>query len=324
MRNLQDIRELFKMTGGVRRFFILTLLRCPFDVLYTVIQASFLQLAFEAIHQENQKGLYHACVCFGIGSLLLFLYNGTVWTLYATYVTKWVGAIRRKLFAHVSCLSLQQIEARPSGEWITRLNTDVQAATAILNQPIHLVHTVVSIVNICVSSVILALMNPGIYGLIITFVIPHILVSHFFIARPMTRLSMNVQETTAQNTTDMNTLITCADTAFLYDAQGYLLKRFEKSSLKLRKENMKIQHRKAIGIGLLSLMGMSGYLVILLIGGSWIAAETITFGELTAAFQYRGGLLKSLMMLINGLINVKASLAGVRRVNETMSMTQEE
>ncbi len=324
MRNLQDIRELFKMVGGVRRFIILTLLRCPFDALYTAIQASFLQLAFEAIYQENQKGLYYACAIFGIGSLLLFLYNGTVWTLYATYVTKWVGAIRRKLFGHISCLSLQQIEAKPSGEWITRLNTDVQAATAILNQPIHLPHAVVSTVNICVSSIILVLINPGMYGLIITFVVPHILISHLFIAKPMTLLSMNVQEATAKNTTAMNAIMTCADTAILYDAQGFLLKRFEESSLELRKENMKIQHRKAIGNGLLPLIGMSGYLVILLIGGRWIATGTITFGELTAAFQYRGGLLKSLMMLINSLINIRTSLAGVRRVNETMGMTLEE
>ena len=122
----------------------------------------------------------------------------------------------------------------------------------------------------------------------------------------------------------MNAIMTCADTAILYDAQGFLLKRFEESSLELRKENMKIQHRIAIGSGLLPLIGMSGYLVILLSGGSLIATGTITFGELTAAFQYRGGLLKSLMMLLNSLINIRTSLAGVRRVNETMGMTLEE
>ena len=88
-----------------------------------------------------------------------------------------MGIIRRKLFRHISCLSLQQIEAKPSGEWITRLNADVQAATAILNQAIHLPHAVVSTVNICVSSMILVLINPWVFGLVIVFVIPHILVS---------------------------------------------------------------------------------------------------------------------------------------------------
>ncbi len=324
MCSIREIGKLFKMAGKVRLFIILTLLRCPFDALQTAIQASFLQFAFNSINKGSQEELFHVCALFGIGSMLLFLYNGTIWTLYATFVTKWVGIIHRKLFRHISCLSLQQIETKPSGEWITRLNADVQAATAILNQSIHLPHAVVSTVNIGVSSMILVLMDPGVFGLIIIFVIPHILISQLFIAKPMIRFAMNVQEATARNTTDMNALVTCADTAILYDAQEFLLRRFEKSSLELRKANMKIQHRRAMGSGLLPLMGMSGYLVILLIGGSWMAAGTMTFGELTAAFQYRGGVLVGSMMLINSLMNIKTALAGVKRVNETMRIELEE
>ena len=232
-----------------------------------------------------------------------------------------MGKIRRKLFGHISCLPLRQIEAKPSGEWITRLNIDVMAATALLNQPMHLPHAVVSAVNICVSSMILILMSPGIYGLIIMFVIPHILISYLYIAGPMTRFAMNAHNAAAKNTADMNVLVTCADTAVLYDAQKFLLKRFEESSLELRKANMKILHRRAIESGLLQLPGMCGYLAILLLGGGSIAAGTMTFGELTAAFQYRGGLLKGLMMLLNSLLNIKTALAGVKRVNETMYKT---
>lgn len=324
MRNIRDIWKLFRMAGRVRLFIILTLLRCPFEALRTALQASFLQFAFGMINKGNQNGLYYVCVLFGIGSLFLFLYNGTVWTFYATYVIKWVGAIRRKLFWHISCLSLQQIEAKPSGEWITRLNSDVHAATAMLNQNLHIPHAAVFTVHICVSSMMLVLMNPGIFGLIIMFVIPHILISQLFIAKPMIRFAMNVQEAIAKNTTDMNALVTCADTAILYDAQGFLLRRFEESSSELRRANMKIQHRRAIESGLLPLMGMSGYLVILLMGGSWIAAGDLTFGELIATFEYRGGVLVGSMLLINSLMNIRTALAGVRRVNETMCIALEE
>jgi len=128
-------------------------------------------------------------------------------------------------------------------------------------------------------------MNPRIFGLIIVFVIPHILISQFIITLPITRYAKYVQEATDKNTTDMNTLVTCADTAILYDAQEFLFKRFEQSSLEIRKANMRIQHRQAMENALLPLMGMSGYLVLLLLGGKWITAGAITFGELTAAFQ---------------------------------------
>jgi len=214
---MRDMLAFFRMAGGVRQFIILILLRCPFDALYTVIQASFLRFAFGAINKANPNELCHVCALFGIGSLFLFLYNGTVWTLYATNVTKWVGTIRRKLFSHVSGLPLQQIESRPIGEWMTRLNADVQAATAMLNQSIHLPHAVVAIVNICASSLILILMDPRMFGLIMLFVVPHILINRIFVTKPMTRFAINVQEVTDKNTNDMNTLVTCADIAILYD-----------------------------------------------------------------------------------------------------------
>ena len=321
---MDEVRKLFGVAGGFRRFVILTLLRCPFDAMRTVIQASFLKFAFDAINKDSIKHLFVVCALFGIGSLFLFLYNGVVLSMYAAYVIQWVGRIKQAVLGHISELSLQQMEARPSGEWITRLNTDVQTAAAILNQPMHLPHAVVSTVNICVSAAILVSVNPAIFGLVIMFVIPHILISQLFIARPMTRLAMNVQEATAGNTTDMSALVTCADTAILYGADQFLLRRFEESSLKLRTANMKIQERKAMGSVLLLIMGMSGYLVVLLIGGSWVSSGRMTFGDLTAAFQYRGGILVGSIILVNSLINISASLGGIKRVNETMSIALEE
>ncbi|HWT74883.1 MAG TPA: ABC transporter ATP-binding protein [Mobilitalea sp.] len=321
---MRDLRKLFNMTGEWKRFLILLLLRCPFEALRTMLQASFLQFCFNAINQGSLGKLYWACVLFGIGNMFLFLYNGTVWTMFATFVTKWVGAIRKGVFSHISKLSLQRLEAQSSGDWFTRLNADVQSASAILNQPLHLQHACVSIVNIGISALVLITINPTIFALVILFLIPHLLISQLYIIKPMTKMSMDAQEATAKNTADMNAVITCADIAILYDAQGFLLDRFEKSSLNLRRANMKIRVHSAIGNGLLPIMGMSGYLVLLLVSAIWIKAGNMTFGELTAAFQYRGGILVGTMMLINSLMNIKTALAGARRVNGIMDIPLEE
>lgn len=224
----------------------------------------------------------------------------------------------------MSGITLRKIEENPSGEWFTRLNADVQSASALLSQPLHLPHAVVSIVGITISAIILVSMNKLIFILVIALVIPHMLISHYFIAKPMTVLATKAQEVAARSTTDMNTLISCADTAILYDAQGFLLSRFEESSLNLRKANMRMRKRSAAGSALLPMMGMSGYFVILILGGVWISEGSLTFGELTAAFQYRGGVLVGFMMLINSLTSIRAALAGVRRVNETMGIQAEE
>ncbi len=321
---MRDLKTLFSVTGGLRRFIILLILRCPFDALQTVIQALFLQFGFNAIDGDDLSELYLTCAVSVVGFGLLFLYNGTMWTIFAINYTKWIATIRRKLFWHVSALSLQKIDTKPTAEWITRFNSDVQVSTAIFGHPVQLPHAAYSIVNIIVSSIFLINLNPAIYGLIVLFVIPHLLISQFIISKPMTSLATKVQEVTSINTTDMNVLVTCANTAILYDAGTFLISRFRNSSLELRKANMKICHRNALSAGLLPLLGMSGYLIIILIAGVWIADGKMTFGDLTAAFQYRGGVIIGAMILSRSLLNIKTSLSGIKRINETMQISMEE
>lgn len=321
---MRELCSLFRHTGGFRRFVLLTALRCPFDALQTLLQAGFLWAAVQAIGQSDTVRLTIACGAYGLGSLLLYLYNGTIWSVYAAYVARWAGSVGRCLFHHLCGLSLQQIEARSSGEWMTRLNADVQAASAMLNQPIHLPHAAVSAINIVVSCAVLLWMNPAILGLILLFVIPHLLLVQLVLARPMTGLSLSIQQATDRCTAGLQPMVECASTAILYDAREFLLDRFRQSSLRLLRENLRLRHRAALGGALLPLLGMGGYLLLLYVGGGWIAAGKLTFGELVAAFQYRGGVLLGAMMLASSLMNMKTALAGVRRVNETMAIPVEE
>lgn len=318
---IREMYKIFKYTGNGCKFIILLLFRCPVDALLTITQANFLQFSFNAIQQNSKDKLNIVCIAFGIASLLLFVYNGTVWSFYAPFAIKTEGKLRDKIFGKISSVSLSLIESKQHGEWITRLNTDVQMP---LSKPIHIPNAVCAIVSICVSASILLYMNKSIFGLVMLFVIPHILINQFFIAKPMTALTKKSLEATDQNTTDLNAFITCADTVILYDAKEFLMKRFEESSLNIRNVNMKMRNRNAIGSAILPLFGMGGYLLILLIGSLFIANRTLTFGGLTAAFQYRGGVLVGSLMLINCLISIKASIAGIQRVNETMEMKSEE
>jgi len=56
----------------------------------------------------------------------------------------------------------------------------------------------------------------------------------------------------------------------------------------------------------------------LIISSDWIANGSLTFGDLTAAFQFRGGVLKSSNMFIYCLISIQGSMAGIKRINDIM------
>jgi ABC-type multidrug transport system fused ATPase/permease subunit len=188
---------------------------------------------------------------------------------------------------------------------------------------VHLPFLVVGITNAGISSVMLLHMSPEIFGLVILFVMPHIL-ANYFITKPIPEIWRTSLGHSAQNVTDFNAMITCADIAILYDAQGFLMKRFEESSLNIRKENMKIRRRFTLDGGLASLFGMSGYLILLLIGKDWIHAGVMTFGILTAAFQYRGGIIAGSGAVITGFRQIQSSMPGINMVNEIMNIPPEE
>ena len=318
---LRDYLKILKVTGGGWKYALLILVRSPVDVLFTWTQASFLQCAFNAVGQADGSGLMEACLFFGIATFCIFAYNGTVRLFFAPFCVRMERKLRIKLYNKISTFSYEKIESLPHGEWLTRINTDVQMP---FSQPAHFPSAVISIVNISVSAIVLWSINPAVFGWVILFVIPHIIISQLLIARAMPELNRKSLEATAKNTGELTALITCADVTALYDGHDYLLKRFEQSSLDLLRAKMKIIKRNSLGSAILPLFGLSGYLVLLIVSGGWIADGHLTFGDLTAAFQYRGGVLVGSLALINCLISIQASMAGIRRLNEKMSEKTEE
>ena len=317
----REVKKLLGFTCGSFRFIFLLILRSPVDLMMTAINAVFLQQAFNAVERNNVERLNLVCLVFGIASLCIFIYNGTIWSIYAPFVVRMEKRLRIKLLIKITKFSYERIENTSSGDWFTRLNTDVQMP---FTQPIHFPHAVNAILRISVSAFIIWHINPVVFGWVMIFIAPHIITSQFLVAWVMPQLNKISLEAMANNTDELSTIITCADIAAIYDGHGYFMKRYEKSSLELRRVKMKIINRNALNTAILPLFSLSGYLVLLIASSSWIANGNLTFGDLTAVFQYRGGVLIGSMMLINCIISIQASMAGIRRINETMSEKTEE
>jgi len=273
------------------------------------------------VGQADGAGLNDACLFFGIATLFVFLYNGTVRMFFAPFTVRMERRLRVKLYDRIASLSYEKIESLPQGEWLTRLNIDVQAP---FSQPVHVPGAVCAIVNICASGSILWLINPEVFGLVILFVAPHIIASRLVIARAMPGLNKKALESAAKNAGELTSFITCADTAALYGGQNYLMRRFELSGIDLFKAKMKIIKWNSLNAAIMPLFSLSGYLTLLIVSGGWIAGGRMTFGDLTAAFQYRGGVLLGSFALINSLISIYSSMAGIRRLNETIDEKAEE
>jgi ABC-type multidrug transport system fused ATPase/permease subunit len=305
---IRNFIKLTNLSGSLPRFCLLLLLRCPTDAALTVTQALFLQRVFNSLETNDAAGLNGACVFFGAATLCVFIYNGAVWSIYAPFCVRLCAGLRVKLFETMTALRCSVIEAGTHGDWLTRLNTDVEEA--FTSRPLHFPHFVCACVRIALSSVLLLLISPAVYGWVMLFVVPHVLFNQIFVARAMPELNRQSLEASARNTDGLTAFITCADINALYGSGGLLLKRFEQSSLALYGTNMKIHLRNAVSAAAMPFFGLSGYITLLTVSGG------LMFGYLTAAFQYRGGILIGANMLINCVVSISASYAGVRRVLE--------
>lgn len=312
----QEIGRFFRFAQLDYHFVLLLIVRCPFDFLYSMYYANLMQKSFDTIVAGDEKALIHLLIRFIIATILLFLYNGTVWILYTRFTARMHARIKRKLFRTILSLPYQSISEKSQGEWVTHMNSDTELAGELIGGAANLPHAVNSLFCIFCSTILLIKLNFLMFCLAMLFLVPAFLLCEQFIVRPVTQMKHNVQKELSEFTNLLRPLITEKAVIQIYDGEAMLRERILESSLKLRKDQMRI-HRQIARINALQpLFHISGYLAMVLFGGGLIQKEQITIGGLMKQLQYRGSLVNGISMLNRCEINMRSNYVGIQRVND--------
>lgn len=315
---MNDFRKLIKRLGIQRKYIFLLLLRSPFDALRTWMLACLMKTTFQCIESGNANKLLVQCVFYGLICASLFFYNGAIWSIYAAFAAKTEAGLQKILFSKIMGLSLKKVHSQHSGEWITKLNSDVHAAFLLMNGPLNIPHAVVAILNMALSSLLLFRSSHLLFVTTWLFVLPHIIIHHKAVLKHMPRLKGESQKALGDSTSTIKPLITEADSILLYDAGDLMMRHCEKSSRKLMKINMSIHMRNAFSSVVLPLFGIGGYLAILVVGYDMIYNGAMSFSDIVYSFQLRGSILAAMMMITTCVSNIKANSACVKRLDEIL------
>lgn len=315
---MSEFRKLVKRMGVWHKYIFLLLLRSPFDAFRTWLSANLMKSVFLCLETKFSGALMKLCVIYGLLCAVLFVYNGIIWTRYAAFSAKAEIELQKKMFGKMLSLPLKRIDHHFSGEWITRLNSDIQAAFTMMNGPLNIPHLAVAIINILLSCFLM--MKSSVLFLTITwiFAIPQIIMNDKIVLKAIPKLKEASQNAMAGNTSAIRPLLTDADTILLYDAKGLMMANCAKASRRLMKINMKMHVRKAAGDAGMRLFGVGGYLVILLTGYMLIYNGTMAFSDIVYCFQVRGSILSGIFMLITCINNLKANSVCIKRINDTL------
>lgn len=312
---MSDFRKMIKGMGIWRKYIFLLLLRSPFDAIRVWMLANLMKSVFFCLETNNSGLLLKICVGYGLFCAALFIYNGIIWSNCAAFSAKAEVRLQEKMLDKILCLPLKRVERHFSGEWITRLNSDIQAVFTMMNGPFNIPHLVVAIINTMLSSFLMLKCSPLFVCVTWTFIVLQLFMNYKLVLEVLSKLKVESQNAMSENTSSVKPLITDADTILLYNAGALLMQNCETSSRNLMKSNMKIHVRNALSDAGGRLLGIGGYLVILLMGYGFISNGTMAFSDLVYCFQVRGSMIAGMIMLVTCLNNLKANAVCVKRVN---------
>ena len=326
---MNDFCRLIKRMGIQRKYVILLLLRSPFDALRTWMLASLMKSVFfcleagtrvagQGVNHNGFDSLPEICVIYGLISALLFVYNGIIWSVYAAFSARSEAWMQKKLLEKILALPLKQVDGRFSGEWITKLNGDIQAAFMMMNGPMNIPHLAVAAINTLLASFLMFRNSLLILCVTWLFVLMQLFLNYKVVLKPIPSLKEASLKAMSESTSAIRPLITEADTILLYDAGELIMKSCEENSRKLLKINMKMHVRSALNDVSMRLLGIGGYLVVMLIGYGFIYKGTMAFSDVVYCFQVRGSIIAGMFMLVTCLNNLKANSVCVKRINNTL------
>ena len=315
---MSDFRKLVKRMGVWRKYIFLLLLRSPFDALMTLLSANLMKSVFRCLEMDYSCALLKLCVGYGLLCAMLFVYNGLVWSKYAAFSAKVEIWLEKKMFDKILSLPLNWIDRCFSGEWMTRLNSDIQAALTMMNGSLNIPHLVVAAINILLSCLLMRKSSLLFLGITWMFAIPQFVMNDRIVLKAIPKLKEESQNAMAENTSAIKPLLTDADTILLYDAKELMMTNCAKHSKRLMKINIKMHMRKAVSDVSMRLFGIGGYLMILFIGMRLISNEIMAFSDVVYCFQVRGSFLSSMFMLMTCFNNLKANSVCIKRVKDIL------
>lgn len=314
------MKRILKDLGLWKTFLAVMILRAPFDFLNAVLGANMLQAFLRLIETEEQDALVRTFWRFCFYAILLFGYNASVWATISIKADLLLQRrLRKKLLQKLLGKDLQEVERNGAGDLITRLNNDVDKAAHYLTEPLNFMHRLIAIVNLILSSLVLLWLNALLFLAVILIMGPFFILSGILIIRKVPEHRQKAQEAFARYVNWVEPIILAGDAICVYDGRRIVLEKAEEESLEMMRANVKAHKLTALSSAVNVFSGILGYLLLLLLGNSMMGRGVEDFAELSKITQYRGEMMRSVMMVNNCQNRMRANLVGVRRVEETLN-----
>lgn len=308
---------MLKDSGQKRIFFVMILLRLPFDTLRAMLAANMLEKFLRVADTGTYEDLFRCFTGFLILSILLFAYNMTVWmTISVRTSVNFHNGVKRNVFKALLNLSAEEMAQESVGDRISRLNNDTDTAINYLNAPVNYMHMVIALCNVICSSLFMLFLNPELYILTVLIAGISFTINTGAVTRGITEILSKSRDKFAGLTGMLSLMLAGKEAVEIYDAREFLISKTEESSRNIMKQNMKAWQKTAVSSMVMTLSGGLGYLVLLIAGDRMMGKRIEDFAKLTKITQYRANMIMSVGLVNDCIVNMRGNLVGVKKVTE--------
>lgn len=315
---MSEFHRLIKRMGIWRKYVFLLILRSPFDALRAWMLANLMKTTFLCLETDDRGRLSAICVIYGLICALLFFYNGTIWSLYAAFSAKVEARLQKMMLQKMMSLPFKRVEGQCSAQWITRLNSDIQAANIMMNGPLNIPHATVSVINTMLSSFLMFGSSRLLFVVTWVFILPHLFINYRIVLRYMPKRKEESQKALAECTSVIKPLVAEAEAILLYGAGDLMMQKCDENSRRLMKMNQSMHARNALSGAILRLFGCGGFFAILMVGYGLILHGVLSLSDVMYCLQVRQSILAGMLMLLNSINNIKANSVCVKRINAAL------
>lgn len=315
----KTVWKILKDLGILKFFTIILLLRLPFDFLSAVLSANMLESFLRLTGNGQSECLWKNFGIFLIFTILLFGYNVSIWATVSIKADMLLQKkLRNRLLTHILSSNSQEMEKYSAGDWITRLNNDVDRVNDYLTTPINFMHVSIATFNIVLSSVVLVILNSSLYLLAILITVPFFILSSVIIIRKIPYYRKKAQKSYADYTNWIEPIVDANNAISVFEGEEIVLKKIEEASKEILRQNVKAHTLTAWSSFFTIISGNTGYLLLLLFGNSMMGTEVKDLAQLFKITQYRGEIMKGILCVNAGLNQMKTNLSGAARIEEIL------
>lgn len=315
----RKVRIILKKTGMTKDFILVMILRAPFDFINALLSANMLETFIRLAERKEEGELLPTFGMFLLFTVIMFGYNMFVWAVVTMKINiRFIKKLRMWVYKSLLSRTGQEMEELSAGDWISRLNSDIDKTDLYLVGPLNFMHLLIASVNMTLSAAVLFMLNRTMLAVSLLVTLPFFFLSSVVAIRKVPVFKKNSREHYAKYTNWMEPVVNASESIRIFDGEELVMAKAEEESLKIMKNNMKAHKRTALATGINTFSGMTGYLLLLFLGNSMIGSELDDFARMMKITQYRGEMMKSVMMINNCVGRMKSNLPAAERVEEVL------